>query len=66
MLTLTLEELVGKQVEFVYAGNTRTVTVEGTKDCANGSKVLVGRDHDRNMEYRSYHIQKMDFFKVIG
>ena len=61
----TTETLATKTVEFVYGGNTRTVTVEQVKDCANGAKLLIGRDHDRQMNYRSFDLTKMTMFKTL-
>lgn len=61
---INLTDLVAKTIEFQYEGASRKVDVEQTKECGNGSTIVIGRDHDRNMQYRSFKVQKMVEVKV--
>lgn len=54
-----LKTLAGKMVVFMYDGEERNVLVEQVKDCANGNKVVVGKDYNRNMNYRSFTLDKI-------
>lgn len=64
-LTFNPTELKDRTVAFTYEGEGRLVNVEEVKECNNGNTVIVGRDHNRNMRYRSFNVQKMEGVTVI-
>lgn len=60
-----LNTMVGETVGFMYEGVAREVTVEQIKDCKNGKLLIVGLDHGRNMQYRSFDATKVQQIAVM-
>ncbi len=60
-----LQLFVGEKVGFTYEGVAREVDVERIKDCKNGKLLIVGRDHGRNMAYRSFDVEKVQQIAVV-
>lgn len=58
--------LIGSEVTFLYNGEQRQVEVEQYNECANGSKVLVCKDINKNMAYRSFNVEKVKELTVVG
>lgn len=59
-----IKTLAGKTVTFVYGSEERTVEVESVDQCANGNTVVVGKDYNRNMAYRSFDVNKMSNINI--
>ncbi len=60
-----LQCMVGETVGFMYEDVAREVSVENLKDCKNGKLLIVGRDHGRNMAYRSFDVTKVKQIAVM-
>lgn len=58
----------GSVLQFVYGSSpeTRTVTYETFKAAADKQWLLLGRDAERDGEYRSFRVSKIRRLKVIG
>ena len=59
MWTDNLAALVGKTVTFEYNKVERSVEVESVKECKNGQTLIVGKDVNKQMAYRSFDVLKM-------
>ena len=56
---------VGNVARFVYGNDEREVEIETVKDAANGNVLLVGKDINKNNEYRSFSLTKMQGLNII-
>lgn len=61
-----MNQFINQLVTFGYDGNQRNVLVEKVKVTKDKKTILVGRDLDRNDEYRSFSAEKIQDIGVMS
>lgn len=61
---LDLSALVGKDIQFTYDNEDRHANVEQVKECKNGKTMLVCKDYNRNDQYRSFDVTKIQLLSI--